>query len=192
MLMMTSPHTKSQLIEQLSQVQRGVAETVQAMSASQFTSGTDEAWSAANYLKHLILSVKPFAKAIGLPPAQLQRMFGKPERPSMSYDELVVRYQERIADGVRAEDFERVTPASYRMPEGVENEQEYLLKTWNDSNRRLFDALQRWDEADLDRYQVPHAALGTITVREMLFFTLHHNTLHWRDIQQAGANAGVR
>jgi hypothetical protein len=28
-------------------------------------------------------------------------------------------------------------------------------------------------------------------MREMLFFTLHHNTLHWRDIQQTGANAAV-
>ncbi len=65
------------------------------------------------------------------------------------------------------------------------------MQTWNESNQRLFDALQNWEEADLDRYQVPHPAIGPITMREMLFFTLHHNSLHWRDIQQAGANAAV-
>jgi len=25
-----------------------------------------------------------------------------------------------------------------------------------------------------------------MTVREMMFFTLYHNTMHWQDIQKAG------
>jgi hypothetical protein len=186
---MNNPQTKIELIEQLQQVQRGVTETVQAMSAQQFETSTGEAWAASGYLKHLILSVKPFAKALNLPVAQLQRMFGQADGPSRTYHEVVAVYKARLDEGIRAEDFDRVTPTFYRMPEGIEDEQAYLVETWNESNERLMNVLQHWDEDALDRYQLPHPAIGTITIREMLFFTLYHNTMHWRDIEEAGRNA---
>jgi hypothetical protein len=188
---MSSPQSKAEIIEQLEQVQRSVAESVAGMSAEQFNAGTDESWSAAGYLKHLILSVKPLAKALGLGGERLARLFGRPERTSKTYEEIVALYEARLADGIRAEDFDRVTPAFYRFPDGVEDKQAYLLDTWNESNQRLFDALQQWGEADLDAYSILHPAIGPVTVREMLYFAVFHNRLHGRDIEQAGARAGV-
>jgi len=47
--------------------------------------------------------------------------------------------------------------------------------------------LVHWSETDLDTHQFQHAALGMITVREVLFFTIFHNTLHWNDIRAASA-----
>lgn len=181
---MSAPHTKTDLIEQLTHVQRGVIESVEAIPSGAFDRSRGEGWSAAGYLKHLILSIKPFARALKFSAEQLRNHFGQPDRPSRSYDELVSVYQARLDAGARAEDYDRVTPDSYRMPDGVEDVRAYLLQTWNDSNNRLLDALRDWNEADLDGYQLPHPAVGMVTVREMLFFTLYHNSLHWRDIQQ--------
>lgn len=188
---MNKPSTKNDLIEQLSHIKQGVGETVQAFTDSQFNAGTAESWAASGYLKHLILSVKPFAKAISLPKEKLVGLFGLPERASVTYDKMVAMYTNRLADGIRAEDFDRVTPGFYRIPEGVTDEKAYLVETWHDSNQRLLDVLQQWDEADLDRYQIPHPAISMVTIREMLFFTVHHNTLHWGDIRAAGERAGV-
>jgi hypothetical protein len=42
----------------------------------------------------------------------------------------------------------------------------------------LHAALGRWGERSLDRLRLPHPALGTLTVREMLLFTLYHNLHH--------------
>ena len=182
---MNAPHSKTDLIERLTHVQQGVVQTIEAIPSDELDVGRGETWSAAGYLKHLILSVKPFAKALAFPAEQLQRRFGLSDRPSRSYDELVAVYQARLDDGVRAEDYERITPVAYRMPEDVQDVKAYLLDTWKDSNNRLLDALNGWNDADLDRYRIPHPAIGTITLREMLFFTLFHNTLHWNDIQQA-------
>ena len=98
----------------------------------------------------------------------LARLFGKPERASKTYDEIVAAYQARLGEGIRAEDFDRVTPAFYRFPEGVADEQAYLVETWDESNQRLFDALRFWDEADLDGYQILHPAMGPVTVRERM------------------------
>jgi hypothetical protein len=190
--MMSDPQSKTELAEQLSKIQRAVTGTVQGMSAAQFASGTAESWSAADYLRHLILSVKPFAKAMNLGAATLQKMFGLPERASLTYAELVAGYEAKLAEGFRAEDNERVIPVSYRFPEGTTDEKEHLVQAWNDGNNRLLEALKVWSEEDLDTHQLPHPAIGMLTVREMLFFTLHHNTMHWHDIEQAAsAYSGV-
>jgi hypothetical protein len=188
---MSDPQTKAELVEQLVHVQQALTETVQAMSSEQFNNGTLESWSAALYLQHLILTTKPFAKALKLPPEQLLTMFGKPDHPSRNYVDLVAVYKARLDDGIRAEDFQPVTATSYRYPEGVEDKQKYLVETWNESNNRLLDALKEWTEEDLDAYQLPHPAVGLITLREMLFFTVHHNTLHWHDIEYAGAQSAA-
>ncbi len=182
---MTQPHSKAEILQHLQTIRDGVSDTLSALSLEQMNAGTAESWSAANYLKHLILSIKPFAKAMKFPPAQLEKLFGLAERPSGSYAELGAKYQARLADGIRAEDYAPVTPFEYRYPEGMTDEKAYLLETWQESNNRLLTILEQWSEEDLDRHQIPHPAVGLITVREMFFFTIYHNTLHWRDMQQA-------
>jgi len=181
--MMNKLETKDNLIDALKNVQYGLTETVEALSAEQFITGKGELWSAENYLKHLILSIKPFVKAFNFPAGQLEGMFGRSERPSKTYDEIVTLYKGHLDDGIRAEDYDAVTPSFYRMPEGVTDVQAYLVQTWNEANDRLIVAIENHTEAALDSDQLPHPALGTITVREMCFFTLYHNTGHWRDIQ---------
>ena len=116
---MTSPHTKADLIARLTEVQAGVAQSVQAQSAEQFDRGTEIDWSPASYLKHLLLSNKPFVKGLGRPKDMLESAFGLSERPSMTYDALVDTYNTRIAEGVRAEDSPSVTPVTFRLTEGV-------------------------------------------------------------------------
>ena len=186
---MNDPRSKAEVIEYLQQVQRSVHDDIAAMTEAQFNAGSDQSWSAAGYLKHLILSIKPVAKAIKLPQERLQSMFGQPEKPSRTYAEVMAAYQARLAEGIRAEDFDRVTPGFYRFPEVITDEKTYLTQTWDESNERLLAALEQWDEVTLDSHQMPHPAIGMITVREMLFFTLFHNRLHAQDIQQAGLAA---
>jgi len=113
-------------------------------------------------------------------------MFGLSEQPSRSYSEVVAAYKKRLDEGIRAEDFSPVTPVTYRFPDGVTDTRGYLLQSWDESNAKLIDGAARRSEAELDRLQLPHPALGTITLREILFFTIFHNDLHWHDIQHAG------
>jgi hypothetical protein len=44
--------------------------------------------------------------------------------------------------------------------------------------RRTGRPFRRWPEAKLDAIQLPHPLLGNLTVREMLFFTLFHQSHH--------------
>lgn len=184
---MSDPTTRSEIIERLSEIQRGVSTTIVGIPAGQFDRGSAESWSPAGYLKHLLLSVKPFAKAVTFPPAALKRRFGEPDHLSMPYAGLVARYQARLDDGIRAEDYAGILPTSFRMPDGIADVQGYLLDLWNEAHERMFGGLAAWSEADLDGVAILHPAIGSISVREMLFFTIFHNNLHWNDIRAAVA-----
>lgn len=185
--MTTDPQTKPEIIDQLRQIQHGVSDTVQTIPADQFDQGSAESWSSASYLKHLLLAVKPFGKAINFPCDQVKTMFGEPDHASRSYADLVAFYQQRLNQGIRAEDYPNIVPDTYRMPEALPDDevQAYLVQTWNEAHDKLIAGLGQWSEADLDTHQLPHAALGLLTVREILFFTLFHNNLHWNDIRAA-------
>lgn len=180
-----NPVSKSDVMDALRPVQRGLAETVATMPRDHFERPIDEGlWSPDFYLRHLILSSKPFVRVLEMRPDGARRLFPPPERPSMSYAELVNLYETKLAEGVRAEAVPQVTPDGYRFPDDVTDRQAFLLRTWNDTGDRLSAALDQWSESDLDAIQIPHPAIGMLTVREMLFFTLHHNTLHWGDIRR--------
>lgn len=183
---MSDPQSQEDIVERIASIQQGVSNDIVGMSDAQFNSGTTEAWSAADYLKHLLLSVKPVAKALAFPADRLQSRFGLCEQPSRTYAEVVKVYQTRLDEGVRAEDYEKVVPTFYRFPEGTTDERGYLIESWTETNQRLIEAAKGWNENELDTLQLPHPAIGMITLREMLFFTIFHNTRHWHDIQHAG------
>ncbi|MCK6578179.1 MAG: DinB family protein [Anaerolineae bacterium] len=179
---MMTTYSIPEIEERLAQVRDQIVRTVDALSDERLFAGSDQSWSAADYLKHLILAVKPFAKGLALPREQLLQMFERPSAPSRSYEAFAAAYHDLIAAGARAELVPTVMPTGYRMPEGVTDVRAYLLETWQDANARLLKALQGWTEGDLDAYQMPHPAVGMATIREMLYFTLLHNTLHGADI----------
>jgi hypothetical protein len=181
---LSEPRTKDAILANLGLLQETVARMVSGFPTQQFFTKTGDAWSAADYFKHMLLSLKPFVKGVERTPEKLKAMFGEASQPSRSYHEVNAAYMKRLAEGIRAEDYEAVTPATFRLPEGTSDEKSTLVEVWNDAHTRLFRVIDAWTEADLDTVQIPHPALGMVTVREMLYFTLLHNTLHSRDIQQ--------
>jgi len=175
--------TLGDITTQLQAVSAEIVASVRAMTDEAFVTGTETAWAPADYLKHLILRNKPFAKALTIPHAQLKELFGVKDMPhSMTFSEVVTLYGARIAQGLTAQVNPAGLPTSYRVPEGMTDIRTYLLETWIDSSQRLETALAAWSENDLDSYRLPHPAMNLITVREMCYFTVHHNRIHAGDI----------
>ena len=180
---MTETTTSTHLIEDLRKVQQGLTETVSAMPPAQFDHATESSWAASGYLKHLLLSIKPITRLFEMSPQTVSRRFGSTDAPPSTFDAVVAKYRSVLANGARAEDHPGVVPDSYRMPEDVTDPQAHLLDRWNDANERLLTAIPQWSDQALDSTLVPHPAIGLISMREMLYFTLYHNTLHWNDIK---------
>ncbi len=178
------PMTAAQIAEALDEVNQRVANAVQTASAAQLEAGDSVSWSATGYLKHLIISVKPIAKLIGFKPEDVIRRFGETTHAPRTYEEVKTMYFARLNEGVRAEDYQNVLPTAYRFPDGVEDQHAHLREAWLQANQRIIDMLPNWSDDALDRAQVMHPAIGMISMREMLYFTVIHNRLHAGDIEK--------
>src|SRR5687768_1378852 len=66
---------------------------------SDFLRSNNGKWTPGQQLEHIIKSVRPVNLAFGLPVFLLRVAFGKANRPSRSYDELIEKYHAKLAAG---------------------------------------------------------------------------------------------
>ena len=99
-------------------------------------------------------------------------------RVSRGYDEMRQVYLARLARGASAG---RFAPAS--MKEHTEAERDRVMSYHAAAVERL-TSIARWPERALDTTKMPHPLLGSITVREMLLFTLYHNRHHLEGVRR--------
>lgn|SRR5687767_5463394 len=169
-------NTKTDLITTLQDSNRRVTEWFLEISTDTFFTRLGEVWSASDNLDHLIKAHKPITKALKLPKITLQVIFGKPERSSMAYEELCQNYRDEIAKGVQASG--RFLPDQENPAERAEEKKKELLAQWSKASKELVSIAEKWNEDELDQYQLPHPILGKLTIREMLYFTIYHNLRH--------------
>ena len=172
------PYTKRPLSEALSQTQHNVKHFFENLPPDLFYARPPQGWSPAGHLKHLIKSTGPVSLGMKLPKPLLRLLFGRSERVSRRMADITGRYRQKLAEGFKA-------PLAFRPRIGVspdnavmEKSRRKLLQKWDKTCETLLCDLQRWQEADLDRYRLPHPSLGKISVREMLLFTLYHSMHH--------------
>lgn len=144
---------------------------ISGLDKSQFESNVDGKWSAGQNLDHLIRSTKPLVLAYGLPKFVLKWIYGKANRPSKNFEALVNKYKLKLLAGGAASG--RFVPAPVAF-----NQKQKLIKKYDGLKKDLLKKLNHWKEKDLDDYILPHPLLGKLTLREMLFFTIHHNEHH--------------
>ncbi len=169
--------TKEQLLEKLTQECESLRETILKMEEDAFFAHIEPGkWSAAENVHHLLLAVRPLLLAFALPHWAL-RLFGKPSRASLSYEEVVTLYQEKLRMGAKAS----LPYIPSRKNQGNKEKQMEKMLT---GYKRLQINLKPWPDALLDRYFLPHPILGRITLREMICFTIYHIQHHHLIIRQ--------
>ncbi|UBV42094.1 DinB family protein [Deinococcus taeanensis] len=153
-----------------------VAAAFAALSPREFTRAAPGRWSAAQHLDHLTRSNRTLAQGLTLPREQFAaRPAGQ---PGMNHDALRDAYRARLATG-QVQASGRYLPD----PHGTQHEQ---LQAYHASMTLLGEALGAFpDEPALDTLTLPHPALGNLSVRELLYFTLYHNEHHLRGVQAA-------
>jgi uncharacterized damage-inducible protein DinB len=164
------------LIGILEDSNRRVREWFTAIPATDFFTRQEETWSASDNIDHLIRAHKPIAIALKLPKITLRAMFGKPDKASISYEELCQNYRGEIARGAQASG--RYLPKQDDPGSNAETKKMELLDQFSIASTELVLAAKKWNENDLDQYLLPHPILGKLTLREMLFFTIYHNLRH--------------
>lgn len=168
--------TKTDLISALKDSIQRAENWFSEIPASDFFTRQGEIWSPSDNVDHLIKAVKPIIKALRLPKFTLHTMFGKPEKPSMTYEELCQIYRDELAKGAQASG--RFLPNQESPGENADTQKRELLEQWSNASAELVSIVEILDENELDQYLLPHPILGKLTIREMLFFTIYHNLRH--------------
>jgi len=165
---------RESLTESLQEVAENVRAHYAAMSDAEFIARTNDAWSPAENLDHLIKSNKPLVRAFQMPRVALHARFGTAQNPSRDLASVRAQYDAVLAGGAVAAGNYLPTPP----PADAREHQRALLAEWEKCARELTDAVKTWSDRDLDQSILPHPLLGNLTMREMIFFTLYHNTRH--------------
>ena|ERR1700754_727847 len=162
---------KASIAAGLDEAVESVCNYVNRLSKEEFDFAPAEKWNAGQQLDHLIRSIKPLNLAYGLPALVLKWRFGVSNRPSKTYQGLVEKYESKLALGGRASGRFIPTAVPYEKKES-------LCSRYQQEKEKLNKKIVQIDEAVLDKYILPHPLLGMLTLREMLFFTIHHNYHH--------------
>jgi len=182
-----SPYTREQLLEAFGQQETESVAYWDAFDTDAFFRRIGASWSPAETVRHLNKSNRPVVKALGMPKLVLRFMFGKARRPSVTYDDLVARYRQALAEGGEAG---RFAPSAQAQSD-AEAWRASIMKDFRGVHAALRRMLERWPERKLDALLLPHPLLGKLTVREMLFFTLYHQRHHRSAVQRRLREAGA-
>lgn len=149
--------------------------TIQNVSDADFTKSVNDKWTSGQQLDHIIKSIAPVNMTFALPKVMLKMMFGKANRPSRSYDQLVEKYHRKLLAGGRAPG--RFIPTSVTAQQRDKLNKKLLKLTLS-----LTDRLENFSEGQLDLLLLPHPLLGKLTLREMIFFTIYHAGHHEKQV----------
>ncbi len=163
---------KKEIIAATQTAKNDLLTTLNNVDDALFLKSRGEKWGIAENVIHLEMSVKPLNSAYLLPKFVLNWKFGKPNRPSRTYDELVARYKERVASVTVA----NASPFKPLLPQGADRQS--IVESFEKQHLTYLKRFDAWSESDLDSIILPHPALGKITLREMGFFTAMHIGLH--------------
>jgi hypothetical protein len=147
------------------------ADFIAGLTEQDFMFAPVEKWSAGQQIEHIIRGVSPLATALTLPKFAPRLLFGKADHDSVDYETVVKNYHARLAAGGKASG--RFIPPEVGFKER-ENLRDKLSKTVADLVKRM----EKFTEAQLDEYVLPHPLLGKLTIREMLYFTIYHVEHH--------------
>jgi hypothetical protein len=141
------------------------------------TISKNDKWSVAQNVEHINLTLSRPSQFLSLPKTDIETNFGLSNRTSISYEAFVKTYQKALTNGVKS-------PAPFVPEFNLDSNIEELIATGKQTVEKFISNLQNWSEEELDRYQCPHPALGKITVKEMLYFTIFHVQYHHQIINR--------
>jgi len=165
--------TKDEIVKRLKENTEKVISLIESLSGEELNAAETGKWSKLKHLEHLLRSIQPLNKALQIPLPGLRILFGKPNRPSRTYDEQVAKYLKKLSEGGKA---------SGRFIPAKKQEKSRILKKYQEQSEFLYKVILKWKEGDLDKYLLPHPLLGKLLIREMLYFTIYHTEHHYKII----------
>jgi hypothetical protein len=141
------------------------------LAEKEFTFSSNSKWSAGQQLDHICRATSLLPMGLSFPAFVRRLLFGKPNRTSNSYDELVKDYLSVLDTGGKA--------SGIFIPKAISfSQREELVKKLQATISKINSSLSKYTEEELDNSLLPHPLLGKLTLREMMLFTIYHAEHH--------------
>ncbi len=168
--------TKSAIVDQLQKNHSDFIELISSMNENDFCKKVSDKWTPAQQAEHIHKSIHPLLLAFRLPLFIPKLLFGKANRASRSYEELVEKYHQKLLTGYKA-------GKAYIPADILFSQKNNLAHRLQKDITILCRLVNRFNEKQLDEYILPHPLLGKLTIREMLYFTAYHVKHHQSSVE---------
>jgi len=143
-----------------------------------FDEGPSGKWNTSQQLDHIYKSTKAINKGMSFPKLLLRWKYGVASRESRDWDALKIKYKKTLNN--LPEDFKQpVSPKSYGQ--ALKGERILKFEQIGEEHIRL---LEKFSDKQLDRFILPHPAIGKCTFREFFMWTIIHNDHHFSFLQK--------
>ena len=168
--------SKADILRVLAIQKKDITHLLEQMSDSDYQQDREGKWSVLENVEHLIRSTNPVIIALKLPKTLPQVLFGKKNRTSKTYEEIVNAYKSKLSVGAKAS-------FPYTPKPFFSKEKKIGIQKISKCIGSLEKAIRNWSEDDLEKYQIPHPIIGKITFKEMLYFVIYHFGHHSKTIE---------
>ena len=169
---------KQEILDNIQKITEEVISYVKNLTDEEVTKSIDGKWSINGNIEHLTKSIKPLPKAHKVPKFLLSFKFGKMNRESKSYDNVLNKYNKAMSDGLSP------SPNPFGPDKNNNTDRNYILNDYKIQTKKLLKSLNSWNEKQLDTYILPHPVIGKLSIREMLYFTHLHTNIHFDTIKK--------
>jgi len=135
-------------------------------------------WTMAGHLYHLIKTTKGISKGMGMPRLALRTAFGKSNRVERTFDQQHKKYVDTLDNIAKTTGKSVVPPEKFVPAAGRTFDKAELTKRFSEEFSSIKNHIAKWKEKDLSVYVLPHPAMGKLTIREFIYFTIFHTQHH--------------
>jgi DinB superfamily len=167
--------TQSELVQALEARHEEVGAYFSSLPERTFLGETAPKWNPAQHVIHL--SKISIRVRQGL---QAREQLPNQSQVSRNYEQIRETYLTSL-NQAPASLLEKVG-ASVQIEPG--SSQAQIIEAYLQAGKSLCAATHTWTETELDAKAMPHLALGTISVREMLEFVVYHDLHHLEGVRK--------
>lgn len=173
--------SKDEIITELRGSFDSLISTSAAVHDDLYNVSKENKWTTAENISHLVNATKMTSLAFTLPKFMHVLLYGKPKRTSHGFTKVVDNYQRKLSEGA-------VATGVYVPKRTNYNKNELHQKLQREGDKLIVALDKKWNDEQLDNYQVAHPILGNLTVRELAYFTIYHNNHHLDTIAKTYLN----
>ena len=170
---------KKELIEKLYIEKDSLINFINSIDEKSFTyKPSIEKWSCAEQAVHLITSTGSSILPYKLPGFLVKLLFVTYKQNIKSYDELVALYNSKLNNGAKAS-------GKYANTDKAKSyDKKSITSKLDNTYKNFIQAVEKCEDAKLDRCQVPHPLLGKISLRDLIYFTIYHTAHHTENMKE--------